>query len=155
ARVDQREQAEGQEQQEERGDEGIRAPADVPLPAAGLPGPAALVLVHGTLGLRRTGWAARGRAPLGGGRGGVVAGGHAAHWSRLLSMVLVAVSPASSGDLPLVTRMTPLSARPCPMIWSFGPMTWSGICLAASAKILPMGASPVMSFLASVTSGME
>src|SRR5690606_40682181 len=122
ARVDQREQAEGQEQQEERGDEGIRAPADVPLPAAGLPGPAALVLVHGTLGLRRTGWAARGRAPLGGGRGGVVAGGHAAHLSRLLSVGGVAGSQASSGGLPLVPRLTPWSGGPRRMTWLFRPL---------------------------------
>src|SRR5690606_7716474 len=70
ARVEQREQAEGQEQQEERRDEGIRAPAHVPLPAAGQPGPAALVRGGGRLARGRTG---RGRAPLlGGGRGGVV-----------------------------------------------------------------------------------
>src|SRR5690606_35161665 len=90
-------------------------------------------------------------APLDGGRGGVVTGGHSGHLSRLLSMVLVAVSQASSGDLPLATRITPLSPRPWPMIRSFGPMIWTGICLAAAAKISPIGASPVMSFFAPVT----
>src|SRR5690606_10505860 len=93
AGVEQREQTERGEQQEERRDERVRAPARVALPAAGQLGPAPLILVHRTA----PGRTARGRAPLDGGRGGVVTGGHSGHLSRLLSMVLVAVSQASSG----------------------------------------------------------